>query len=53
MSYSNKHRYKNRREKAVIINRNVKRALFFFGIALLVYIYKRRVSIIDYISLYL
>lgn len=52
MSYSSKRRYTNRREKAQLVSKNMKRAIVIFVIALGVYIYKNWVSIKDYYMTY-
>lgn len=52
MSYSSRRRYNNRRERATIITKNLKRIIVFALIALVVYIYKNRVTIFDRLNSY-
>ncbi len=52
MSYSSRRRYTNRRERATIVTKNLKRALIIGSLALMVYIYKNWASISDYLMSY-
>jgi len=52
MAYSGRHRYKSRREKLEKGIRNWKLGIFFFTIALLLYLIKERVAIWDWLQTY-
>lgn len=52
MAYSRKHNYKSMREKNQSTKRKLKVSLVVFSIALLVYIIKNRVYLMDYIRTY-
>ncbi len=52
MAYSGRHRYKSRREKLAKSIRNWKLGIFFFTIALLLYLIKERVAIWDRLQTY-
>ena len=52
MAYSGRHRYKSRREKLTEGIRKWKLGIFFFSIALLLYLIKERVAIWDRLQTY-
>jgi len=52
MSYTSRHRYKNRREKNASFIRKLKIAIVVALLALIVYAFMNRVAIRDYLSTY-
>lgn len=52
MSYTSRHRYKNRREKNAAFARKLKIAVVIALIALIVYGIKNRIAIKDYLATY-
>ncbi|MFK7807081.1 MAG: hypothetical protein AB8F74_04690 [Saprospiraceae bacterium] len=52
MALSKRHRYKNRREKYNQSMRNLRMLAIFGGLALVVLIYKNRVWIYDWITIW-
>lgn len=52
MSYSSRKRYKSRREKNKIANRNFKLVVLGFFLITLLILFRYRVSIMDYLGTY-
>jgi len=48
MAYSNRHRYKNRREKYKQTRRNIGLVMLFASIALIILVWKNRLRIYDF-----
>lgn len=52
MAYSNRHRYKSRREKYQLGIRRWKVGISFFLVAAAIWVFKERVAIWDYLEMY-